>query len=92
MCCDPGSKGAVADKTLPASANTSSSNQESHDAGMYTVCSPRPWVAPLCSKITLCFCAHELETNLLDIWVSKFVICIYRLWIIFVLQCVCIHD
>ncbi|CAD6231523.1 unnamed protein product [Miscanthus lutarioriparius] len=27
-----GSKGAVADKTLPASANTSSSHQESHDA------------------------------------------------------------
>ena len=34
MCCDPGSKGAVADKTLPASANTSSSHQESHDAGI----------------------------------------------------------
>jgi hypothetical protein len=41
MCCDPGSKGVVADKTLPASANTSSSHQESHDAGMFTVSSPR---------------------------------------------------
>ncbi|ONM31873.1 hypothetical protein ZEAMMB73_Zm00001d040717 [Zea mays] len=59
-----GSKGAVADKTLTASANTSSSHQESHD----------------------------VETSLLDIWVNKFVMHMYRLWTIFLLQCVPIHD
>lgn len=160
MCFDPGSKGVAADETHTTSANTSSSHQESHDVGMYTVCSPRIWVAPvfqfffherhrraacqfikrekevqgegktaplrsttctqhqlettnklapyleenttkvaaayqpepkglgratyLCSKITLCFCAHESEINILDIWVSKFVMCIYKLWMIVV--------
>ena len=40
LCFGSGAKGVVPDETLVSSANASSSNQESHDVGMYTSCFP----------------------------------------------------